>query len=46
MAFALTFIGVVADVLFSALFRHIFGVLLIGVAVYATFVYIRILGGR
>lgn len=46
MAFALTFIAVVADILFSELFRSIYGVLLAAVAVSAAASYIKILSGR
>lgn len=46
MAFALTFITVVFEILFSDLFRCIYGVLLFAVAVSAVASYIKILSGR
>lgn len=46
MTFALTFIAVVFEILFSRLFRSIFGVLLFAVAVSAAFSYVKILSGR
>lgn len=46
MTFALTFIAVVFEILFSELFRSIFGVLLLAVAVSASASYIKILSGR
>lgn len=46
MDFALTFIAVVFDILLSELFLHIFGVMLVAVAVAAFFSYVKILSGR
>lgn len=46
MDFALTFIGTVFDILFSDLFRSVFGVLLVAAAVSAAAAYVKILAGR
>lgn len=46
MTFALTFISVVFDILFSELFRCVYGVLLAAVAISAAASYIKILSGR
>lgn len=46
MAFALTFIHVVFDIILSDLFQHVWAVLLLAVAVAAFFSYVKILAGR
>lgn len=46
MAFALTFIYVVFDIILSPLFQMVWGVLLLAVAIAAFFSYVKILSGR
>lgn len=46
MAFALTFISVVMDIILSPLFSMVWGVLLLAAAISAFFAYVKILSGR